>query len=74
MGIVKISEDLHKEARVACKAMSRSINAQVEHWIKIGMFIEENPNCSYADACQHLMEQARLSDQAQEQGQKKRAG
>ena len=62
MGIVKISEALHEEARVACKAMSRSINAQAEHWMKIGMFIEANPSLTYADACSHFLEQARQAD------------
>lgn len=63
MGIVKISEKLHEEARVTCKAMSRSINAH-EHWMKIGMYLEANPEQSYGDACHHFMEQARLADQA----------
>ena len=64
MGIVKISEELHQEARVACKAMSRSINAQAEHWMKIGMFIEANPDLSYHDACRHFLQQARAADDA----------
>ncbi|MCA4130795.1 ParD-like family protein, partial [Pseudomonas aeruginosa] len=48
MGLVKISEQLHEEARIACKAMSRSINAQAEHWMRIGMLIEANPGLTYA--------------------------
>jgi uncharacterized protein YycO len=62
MGIVKISEQLHEEARIACKAMSRSINAQAEHWMKIGMLIEANPLMSYADAVQRLLSEARRDD------------
>lgn len=73
MGLVKIAETLHEEARIACKAMSRSINAQAEHWMKIGMYIEANPEKSYADACQYLMEQARLADQTETEALKKRA-
>lgn len=47
MGIVKISEDLHDEIRRASGAMSRSINAQAEFWIRIGMLAEVNPDLSY---------------------------
>lgn len=47
MGIVKISEDLHDEIRVASAAMARSINAQAEFWIRIGMLAELNPELSY---------------------------
>ena len=28
-----------------CKAMNRSINAQAEHWMKIGMLMESNQIC-----------------------------
>lgn len=57
MGIVKISEDMHEEIRGASNAMSRSINAQAEHWIKIGMLAELNPNLSYAQLSQKLLSQ-----------------
>ncbi|MFC0117442.1 ParD-like family protein [Pseudoalteromonas xiamenensis] len=49
MGIVKISDELHEELRIASGIMSRSINAQAEHWIKIGKLLELNPNQTYAD-------------------------
>jgi hypothetical protein len=35
MGIVKIDDDLHEEARRASTVMCRSINAQAEFWMKI---------------------------------------
>lgn len=47
MGIVKIDDELHEEIRVASAAMSRSINAQAEFWIRIGMLAEMNPNMTY---------------------------
>jgi hypothetical protein len=37
MGIVKIEDELHEEARRASTIMCRSINAQAEFWMKIGM-------------------------------------
>nr|WP_217435135.1 ParD-like family protein [Pseudomonas aeruginosa] len=67
VGLVKISEQLHEEARIACKAMSRSINAQAEHWMRIGMLIEANPGLTYAQVLRQLMDEARESDR-REQG------
>lgn len=62
MGIVKVSELLHSELRIASKAMSRSINAQAEHWLKVGMLIEANPEMTYPQACEWLMAQSRAED------------
>jgi len=62
MGIVKISDELHEEARIISKAMSRSINAQAEHWMRIGQIIEANPQMTYVQACEYLCEQARQSE------------
>lgn len=47
MGIVKIDADLHEEARRASTVMCRSINAQAEFWMKIGMLAEANPTLSF---------------------------
>ena len=47
MGIVKIDDDLHEEARRASTVMCRSINAQAEYWMKIGMLAEANPTLSF---------------------------
>jgi len=49
MGIVKISDQLHEEIRKSSQAMSRSINAQAEFWIKTGMLAEVNPQLSYSE-------------------------
>lgn len=55
MGIVKISEDLHDEIRRASAAMARSINAQAEFWIRIGMLAEMNPDLSYNQLRKQLL-------------------
>ncbi|MET0250215.1 MAG: ParD-like family protein [Sphingobium sp.] len=47
MGLVKIDEALHDEARRASSVMCRSINAQAEFWMKIGMLAEANPTLSF---------------------------
>jgi hypothetical protein len=62
MGIVKISENLHESAKLTAKAMSRSINSQAEHWMKIGKLIEENPSITYQEALKMLLKQAASSE------------
>jgi hypothetical protein len=49
MGIVKIDEQLHADVRRASSVMCRSINAQAEFWMKIGMLAEANPTLSFND-------------------------
>lgn len=56
MGIVKISEHMHENLRLTSGALSRSINAQAEHWLRVGMLAELNPNLRYAEICQLLIE------------------
>lgn len=60
MGIVKIDDDLHEEARRASTVMCRSINAQAEFWMKIGMLAEANPTLSFNDIVQAQVEGAKL--------------
>lgn len=55
MGILKISEQMHENLRCASAALSRSINAQAEHWLRVGMLAELNPNLSYGEICQLLI-------------------
>ena len=49
MGIVKIDDELHEDARRASTVMCRSINAQAEFWMKIGMLAEANPTLAFND-------------------------
>lgn len=49
MGIVKIDDALHEEVRRASTVMCRSINAQAEFWMKIGMLAEGNPTLSFSE-------------------------
>ncbi|HEX2814720.1 MAG TPA: ParD-like family protein [Sphingopyxis sp.] len=66
MGIVKIDDDLHEEARRASAVMCRSINAQAEYWMKIGMMAEANPALSFNEIVRMQLAAAhvRLSDRA----------
>lgn len=56
MGIVKISEQVHANLRLTSAAMSRSINSQAEHWLRVGMVAELNPGLCYNEICQKLIE------------------
>jgi len=55
MGIVKISEDMHENLRISSTALSRSINAQVEHWMRIGMLAELYPDLDHHAICRLLI-------------------
>ena len=58
MGIVKIEDELHEEVRRASTVMCRSINAQAEFWMKIGMLAEANPTLSFTDIVKLQLEAA----------------
>ena len=62
MGIVKISEQMHENLRLTSAALSRSINAQAEHWLRVGMLAELNPKLPYADICQLLIQSEQRAD------------
>ncbi len=59
MGIVKISDHMHDNLRLASAALSRSINAQAEHWLRIGLLAETHPELRYSELCQLLLRAAR---------------
>ncbi|UTH73517.1 ParD-like family protein [Chromobacterium sp. IIBBL 290-4] len=62
MGIVKISEQMHDNLRVASEALSRSINSQAEHWLRIGMLAELHPELHYSELCQLMLRASRDGD------------
>ena len=60
MGIVKISDELHEELRVAAKAFDRSLNSQAEHWLKVGMICELSRRYHYEDIMALLLKHSEL--------------
>lgn len=66
MGIVKIGAELHEDIRRASTVMCRSINAQAEFWMKIGMLAEANPTMSFNEIVKMQLDaaQVRLTDVA----------
>lgn len=55
MGIVKVSEGMHENLRIASNALCRSINAQAEHWLRVGMLAELYPELNHRDTCKLLI-------------------
>lgn len=55
MGIVKISDLMHVNLRIAGNALSRSINSQAEHWMRVGMLSELHPDLDHRDICRLLI-------------------
>ena len=58
MGIIKVSEEMHEDVRKVSAVMCRSINAQAEFWMKIGMLAEANPTASFNDIVKLQLEAA----------------
>lgn len=56
MGIVKISDAMHENLRLASNALSRSINAQAEHWMRVGMLAEMHPDLDHHGICKLLIQ------------------
>lgn len=61
MGIVKIEDGLHEDLRRASAVMCRSINAQAEFWIRMGMLAEANPTLTYSQIMARQMQQAAVT-------------
>ena len=64
MGIVKISDLMHDNLRTASDALSRSINAQAEHWMRIGMLSELHSDLRYGEICQLLVRAGQAGEQS----------
>ncbi len=44
---VRISEGLISEAKKFSRIEHRSLSGQIEHWARMGKYIEENPDLTY---------------------------
>ena len=60
MGIVKIEDGLHEDIRKASTVMCRSINAQAEFWIRVGMLAETNPTQTFNEIIARQLKNAHL--------------
>jgi len=57
---VKIGDELHEELRKASDVMCRSINAQAEYWMKIGMLAQAHPDLSFNEIVQMQLRAAQV--------------
>ena len=46
--VIRISDDLARDAKSRSAAEKRSMTGQVEYWAQIGRLAEDNPDLSYA--------------------------
>ena len=44
---IRLEQIMIEEAAIMAKALNRSTAKQIEHWVKIGKIMEENPELSY---------------------------
>lgn len=63
MGVLKVSEELHGEIRKSSSVMSRSINAQAEFWLKMGMLCERNPEMTFNEIILQQLKQEQIDPQ-----------
>lgn len=63
MGIVNIDDELHDQLRRACTVTSRSINAQANFWIRIGMLCELHPDLSFQELVARELREAGVRSQ-----------
>jgi plasmid stability protein len=64
MGIVNIDDETHDQIRRACSMTGRSINAQTNFWIRIGMLCELNPSRSFQELVAQELREAGVEPQA----------
>ena len=45
---VRLDDELVNEVKVFAEAACRSMPKQIEHWVRIGRIVEDNPELSYS--------------------------
>ncbi|MBS0925727.1 ParD-like family protein [Providencia sp. JGM181] len=59
---VKLNDDFVSDAKIHAEAESRSVPKQIEHWAKIGRFVEENPDLPYSFIEEMLLAKAEVEN------------
>ena len=59
---VRLDEIIVSKAQVMAKVESRSLPKQVEHWVRIGQMVEDNPDLPYAFIREALLAKAELEN------------
>ncbi len=62
---VRISEKLINDAKKFSRIDHRSLTGQIEHWARMGKYVEENPDLTYS-----LIKEILIGVEELEQGEK----
>lgn len=55
---IRLNQELVEKATIMAKAYNRTAPKQIEHWVKIGQIMEDNPDLPYELVKQALVSQA----------------
>jgi len=55
---IRLNQELVERATIMANAFSRSPAKQIEHWVKIGEMMEDNPELSYEFVRQVIISKA----------------
>ncbi|MDB0031257.1 ParD-like family protein [Opitutales bacterium] len=58
--VVRISDNLAKQARLRSKLEQRSMTSQLEYWAKIGKTAEDNPDLPFSFIKETLLARAEI--------------
>ena len=58
--VVRISDNLAKQARLRSKLEKRSMTSQLEYWAKIGKTAEDNPDLPFSFIKETLLARAEI--------------
>ncbi|MBJ9975580.1 hypothetical protein IAE35_07245 [Pseudomonas sp. S75] len=61
MGLVKTCDALLPYLRIASAAMSRSIDAQAQRWIRVGRLAELHPEAMHPELMRPLLSQEQVT-------------
>lgn len=64
--MIRISDDLAKEARIRSSVERRSVTAQVEYWAVIGKAVEENPDVPFSFIKETLLALEEMKEKGKE--------
>jgi hypothetical protein len=56
---IKISDKMAKEVQTYAKVSNRTMDEQIEYWLKIGKIAEDNPEMTYNDIKDKMHEDAK---------------
>jgi len=65
--VIRISDNLAKEAKIRSNVERRSLTAQIEYWAVIGKAVEENPDLPYSFIKEALLGLEEMKEKGREE-------